>query len=46
MTSREKYILNDMVDFSGGIMDWNSPADAGDMGSFSGPRRFHMLQRS
>ena len=44
MTSREKYILNDMVDFPGDIMDRNPPAEGGDMGSFPGPGRFHMLQ--
>ena len=29
------------MDFSGGIVDKNPPANAGDMGSIPGPRRFH-----
>lgn len=30
-------------DFPGGIVDRNSPADAGDVGSITGLKRFHML---
>ena len=32
------------MDFSGGIVDKNPPANAGDMGSIPGPGRFHMPQ--
>ena len=32
-----------MVDFSGGTVDKNPSANAGDMGSIPGPRRSYML---
>ena len=32
------------MDFSGGIVDKNPPANAGDMGSIPGLGRFHMPQ--
>ena len=35
---------NHNEDFPGGTVDKNLPANAGDMGSVSGPGRFHTLQ--
>ena len=32
-------------DFPGGTVDWNLPANAGDMGLIPGPGQFHVLQR-
>jgi len=32
--------------FSGGTVDRNPPANAGDMGLIPGQGRFHMLQKS
>ena len=31
-------------DFPGGTVDKNPPANAGDLGSIPGPRRFYMLR--
>ena len=31
------------LDFPGGTLDKNLPVNAGDMGSITGPGRFHML---
>ena len=42
---REKGIVSlrcDFMDFLGGIVDENLPANAGDTGLISGPGRFHM----
>ena len=35
---------NHNEDFPGGTVDENPPANAGDVGSVSGPGRFHMPQ--
>ena len=32
-------------DFPGGAVDGNLPANAGDMGSIPGPRRFHATEQ-
>ena len=36
-------IKKSVADFSGGALDKNSPANAGDVGSIPGLGRFHML---
>ena len=36
-------LKSDVVDFPGGPVVKNSPANAGDMGSIPDPVRFHML---
>ena len=38
-----KNVLKEHEDFSGGAMDKNSPASAGNVGSVLGPGRFHVL---
>ena len=35
---------NDFLDFPGGLVNKNLPANAGDTSSIPGPGRFHMLQ--
>ena len=39
-------LKNKDLDFSSGTVDRNLPANAGEMGSVSGPERFHMLWSS
>ena len=38
------YHKKEKEDFPGGVVDKNSPASAGGIGSILGPRRFHMSQ--
>ena len=38
-----KFIQNTLMDFPGGAVDKNPPANAGDTGLMSGPGRFHGL---
>ena len=46
MESQEKWRKKEIMadDFSGGEVDKNTPANAGDMGSIPDPGRCHMLQ--
>ena len=44
MLDGDIYGLNINMDFPGGPVVKNLPANAGDMGSIPGPKRFHMLQ--
>jgi len=39
-------VKNTVGDVPGDPVDKNLPDNAGNMGSISGPRRFHMLQRN
>ena len=44
VAATQKYSRKGQMDFPGGAVVKNPPANAGDMGSSPGPRRFHMLR--
>ena len=41
---QDVFWITEVYDFPDGTEDKNSPADAGDSGSITGPVRFHMPQ--